>query len=348
MDLSLFDYPLPQERIAQHPAPRRDASRLLVVHRSTGTMEERGFQEIGRFVHPGDVLVINDTFVIPARLLGRKVPHGAAIEILLLEKCSPTNWIGIASRAVRLKKGTVVSFSPSFSCEVQESLGDGKFEIKFSWEGSWYEALKRHGQIPLPPYIDRGNGEWEAEDRERYQTIFAVNQEPLNSAAAPTAGLHFTPEILARLHEQGVILCPVTLRIGLDTFLPLRVDRVEEHRMHSEAYTVPPATAQAVRDARSRGNRVIAVGTTAVRVLESAGDESGGLQPGEGVTRLFIYPGYRFRTVDALLTNFHLPRSTLLLLVSAFMGNSLRTQAYDYAVQHDFRFYSYGDAMFIE
>ncbi len=347
MDLTLFNYFLPEELIAQAPAEKRDESRLLLVNRKTGIFEDRVFNEIPVYLSPGDLLVLNDTYVIPARLIGRKVPGGAAIEMLLLERYTESEWQVIAYRATRLKKGSQVFFSDSLSCEVLEILGEGKFRVQFSWTGNWEETLVKHGKIPLPPYIGRTDGEMSAMDKERYQTVFARPRKQLESAAAPTAGLHFTDNLLEACRKKGIHICTVTLRIGLDTFLPLRVDRVEDHRMHSESYFVSEETIEKIEQTRKQNGKIVAVGTTAVRVLESATCPDGKVQPGDGRTNLYIYPGYQFKTVDALITNFHLPRSTLLLLVSAFMGNELRQRTYNHAVEQRYRFYSYGDAMLI-
>ncbi|MGI6456531.1 MAG: tRNA preQ1(34) S-adenosylmethionine ribosyltransferase-isomerase QueA [bacterium] len=345
MDLKEFDYDLPEELIAQQPVPRRDASRLLVVHRESGDLEEASFAQLPEYLHPEDLLVLNDTRVFPARLFGKKEPGGAAIEMLLLQPEEPGVWEVIAYRASRLKEGTVVRFSDQFSCTVRACLPEGKFRVQFDWQSDWDEVLRRHGNIPLPPYIQRQNGQ-SREDYKRYQTVFARSRLKYDSAAAPTAGLHFTPELLQRLHQNGIETAYVTLRVGLDTFLPMRVDRVEEHKMHSETYLIPPETVEKIIHAKEQGRRVIAVGTTSVRTLESAA-RAGTLQPGEGTTELFIFPGYQFNTVNCMITNFHLPKSTLLLLVSAFMGNELRKKVYQYAIEHRYRFFSYGDAMLI-
>ncbi len=347
MDLSAFDYSLPPELIAQTPAERRDGSRLLIADRCKTSIREGMFYEAPDFLQEGDLLVLNDTYVFPARLLGQKHPGGAAIEMLLLEPLNGAEWEVIAYRASRLKEGTRVVFSNSFFCDVVRPLGDGKFHVRFSWEGEWDKVLSTYGHIPLPPYIERNGNQSTNGDRERYQTVFARHRRPFDSAAAPTASLHFTPEIFERLRQKGIDTAYVTLRIGLDTFLPIREDRIEDHVIHSEDYTVPEETAERVNETRSRGGRVIAVGTTAVRVLESAACEEGRIIPGENRTRLYIYPGYRFKIVQCMFTNFHLPRTTLLLLVSAFMGDELRKQAYQYAIEKRFRFYSYGDSMLI-
>lgn len=346
MDLSLFDYHLPPELIAQRPAPERDQSRLLIVQRETQTLRENHFCDIASQFRQGDVLVINDTKVFPARLHGRKTPGGAAIEMLLLHPAADRTWEVIAYRASRLSVGTQVEFSADLVCSIVEVLGDGKFRAAFEWSGEWEKALALAGEVPLPPYIERADGELSAEDHERYQTVYARANREQGSPAAPTAGLHFTPELLLQIREQGVHIAPLTLRVGLDTFLPMRVECVEEHIMHAESYWVPAETAEIVNRAKMEGRRVIAVGTTSLRTLESAA-EGARIQAGMGESRLFIYPGYTFKIVDGLITNFHLPKSTLLLLVSAFMGGDLRERAYAYAVQNRFRFYSYGDAMLI-
>ena len=346
MDISQFDYPLPNELIAQHPAQQRDQSRLLVVNRADGSLQDSTFAQLPSFLQAGDLLVLNDTQVIPARLFGTKTPGGAQIEMLLLKPRSNTDWEVIAYRASRLKAGTQVVFSDALSCTVRETLDGGRFVVSFEWQGEWPETLARHGGIPLPPYIARDNGECNDEDRERYQTVYARDRFDYNSPAAPTAGLHFTPQVFDQLKARGIETAPVSLRVGLDTFLPMRVERIEDHVMHAEEYDAPPETAAAVNQARREHRRVIAVGTTATRTLESAG-ASGELAPGSGSTQIFIYPGYDYKIVDAMITNFHLPKSTLLLMISAFMGNELRERAYAHAVQQRYRFFSYGDAMLI-
>ncbi|MEW6234261.1 MAG: tRNA preQ1(34) S-adenosylmethionine ribosyltransferase-isomerase QueA [Candidatus Omnitrophota bacterium] len=347
MELNQFDYHLPPELIAQFPAERRDESRLLVVKRADGGIHESRFRSLPDYLSPGDVIVLNNTRVFPARLFGKKVPGGAAIEMLLLERIDRENWRIIAYRASRLKAGTRVAFSVSFYADVIQSLGDGEFIVQFSWQGNWETALAAHGHIPLPPYIARQDGEFSDLDKERYQTVYAQANERLDSAAAPTAGLHFTAELLAALQEKGIQIHKATLRVGLDTFLPMRCERVEDHRMHSEAYFLPQETADAVANALAQNRRVVAVGTTAVRILESAAAAPGKLTAGAGNADIFLYPGRPFHIVNAMITNFHLPRTTLLLLVSAFLGNDLRRKAYEFAIANRFRFYSYGDAMVI-
>lgn len=347
MDVSHFDYVLPKELIAQTPAQKRDQSRLLVVNRQDGLLSENTFSEIPRFFQPGDVLVLNDTMVISARLHGHKEPGGAKIEALLLARENERVWEIIAYRSSRLKPGTKIVFSDLLACEVISQPVDGKCKVKFTWQGEWDQILKQHGAMPLPPYIQRNDEGQSLLDMERYQTVFAKANEQLNSAAAPTAGLHFTDEVLSQIRGKGVEICTVTLRVGLDTFLPLRVDRVEDHQMHSEAYFIPDETAEILNRAIRMQKRIIAVGTTSARVLESAIQPDRTIPSGHATTRIFIYPGYQFKVVSHLLTNFHLPQSTLIMLVSAFMGDELRIKAYNYAVQKRFRFYSYGDAMLI-
>ncbi len=347
MDIKEFDYELPQELIAQTPAERRDHSRLLIVHRNAGSLEEGLFHQLSDLLNQGDVLVLNDTHVFPARLLGKKQPGGADIEMLLLNRRSNALWEVIAYRASRLKKGTHVVFSDQLYCTVADVLQEGKFLVEFSWQGDWDKVLAQCGQIPLPPYIHREDGEYAELDKERYQTIFAKPNQSFESAAAPTAGLHFSESLLQTLRQRGINIGYVTLQVGLDTFLPLRSERIEEHVIHSESYHLPPSTAELIESALARGKRVIAVGTTVVRVLESAAKSKGKPEPGTRNSNLFITPGFEFKIINGLITNFHLPRTTLLLLVSAFMGNDLRKKTYEYAIQHRFRFYSYGDAMLI-
>lgn len=347
MDVSRFDYELPGELIAQTPAERRDGSRLLVVNRADQSLEERKFQDIANYFEAGDVLVLNDTYVIPARLHGTKEPGGARIEVLLLERLNEAEWDVIAYRSSRLKPGTRIVFSDTFSCEVTTQPQDGKCHVRFAWQGDWDAVLQQHGEVPLPPYIQRNGMERSENDIERYQTVFAQASPDLNSAAAPTAGLHFTDDVLASIRNKGVQICTVTLRVGLDTFLPLRVDNVEDHVMHSEAYYISEENTELLNHAKINKKRIIACGTTSVRVLESAVDENGVIQAGQAKTDIFIYPGYRFKVVQKLLTNFHLPQSTLIMLVSAFLGDDLRIKSYQYAIENRFRFYSYGDAMLV-
>ena len=342
MKVSDFDYTLPKELIAKFPAEPRDSSRLMVLNRKTGEIEHRIFRDIKEYLREGDLLVLNDTKVIPARLYG-ELPTGAKVEVLLVRQVEPGTWEVMGRPAKKLKPGRRVIFSPELSAEVLKYLGEGRRLLKFRYpEGKEFmEILSRIGRVPLPPYIER---EERPEDREKYQTVFAKKE---GSVAAPTAGLHFTPELLKELKEMGVIIKTVTLHVGPGTFKPVKVERVEEHRMDYETYTVPPETAAEVNRAKEEGRRVIAVGTTVVRTLESAADEEGFVKSGEGSTNLFIYPGYRFKVIDALITNFHLPRSTLLMLVCAFAGKEKVLNAYREAVKEGYRFYSFGDAMFI-
>jgi S-adenosylmethionine:tRNA ribosyltransferase-isomerase len=363
MRLSDFDFPLPPELIAQVPAERRDASRLLVVQRASGAMEHRTFSELPELLRPGDLLVVNDARVIPARLRGRKASTGGQVELLLVRPAaasaaaaealergpSEVEWICLGQASKGLKPGTVVELEAGLRAEIRQALEGGEVVVRFSLEpeggaaASLIGALERAGRVPLPPYIDRPPA---AEDLERYQTVYA--RAP-GSVAAPTAGLHFTGEVLAALEARGVRRAAVTLDVGPGTFLPVRTEDVSAHRMHPERYAVPEATAAAVNEARREGRRVVAVGTTVVRTLESATDPAAAsrLRAGPGETRLFITPGFAFRQVDALLTNFHLPRSTLLMLVSAFLGRELTLRAYAEAVARRYRFFSYGDAMLV-
>jgi S-adenosylmethionine:tRNA ribosyltransferase-isomerase len=339
--IAQFDYPLPEELVAQEPLEPRDASRLLVVPRE-GTFEHLVFRDLADRLQPGDLLVLNDTRVIPARLVGTKA-SGGRCELLLLEPLDPTRarWRALGQSSKPLRPGTRVAFG-ALTGEVEAALGEGFFDVRFDLAGDALDAaVEREGRMPLPPYIRRAPRE---EDRARYQTVIA--REP-GSAAAPTAGLHFTPELLARLDARGVERATVTLHVGPGTFLPVRGDDLDAHVMHEERYDIPPATADAFAACRQRGQRIVAVGTTVVRALESACSE-GGLRAGPGRTRIFIRPGHEFRAVDALVTNLHLPRSTLLVLVCAFRGRERVLAAYAEAVAQRYRFFSYGDAMLLE
>jgi len=342
MRVSEFDYELPKELIAKFPAEPRDSSRLLVLNRRTGQIEHRIFRDIVNYLKPGDVLVLNDTKVIPARLYG-ELPTGGKVELLLIRQVEPSVWEVMARPARKLKPGKEIIFDSELTGEVLAYVGEGRRLVKFRLpEGKEFmEKLDEIGHIPLPPYVER---EETPEDRVKYQTVFARKE---GSVAAPTAGLHFTPELLKQLKEMGIIIKTVTLHVGPGTFKPVKVERVEEHEMDYETYSVPPETAQEINRAKREGRRVIAVGTTVVRTLESAASKEGLVKSGEGITNLFIYPGYRFKVIDALITNFHLPRSTLLMLVSAFAGKEKVLNAYREAVKMGYRFYSFGDAMFI-
>ena len=344
MDVALFDYDLPPELIAQEPAEPRDTSRLLVLHRREGRWEDRHFGELPALLRPGDCLVANQSRVIPARLLGALEAGGPRVEMLMLRPVAPARWEALISpgRRCRLAARVTLAGGAARATVVEERAeGVRVVEIEAPWPVR--ELLERHGLPPLPPYIARHDAP-KPDDRERYQTVYARED---GSVAAPTAGLHFTPELIRRLEAAGVELHYATLHVGPATFRPLRGDRVEQHWMEAEPVKIPEATARAVDHAREERRRVIAVGTTTTRTLEWACDEGGRVRPGTGAADLFIYPGHRFRIVDALLTNFHLPRSTLLLLVAAFAGRELVLAAYRHAVAERYRFYSYGDAMLI-
>ena len=342
MHLDDFDFDLPEALIAQFPLPSREASRLMILDRGKGEISSRSFTDIEEFLNPGDVLVINNTKVIPARLLGHK-ESGGRIEVFLVRRLPGDDevWACLTKASKTPRPGTRLYLGGTIEAEV---LADGDADyrhIRFHCSGDFASALEEVGRIPLPPYIRR---EDTPTDRERYQTVFA---EEKGAVAAPTAGLHFTPQVLAGLERKGVEIRPVTLHVGLGTFLPVRCENILEHRMHAEDYFIPEATALAVNRAKAEGRRVIALGTTTTRTLEYACDEEGRLKAGGGMSDLFIYPGFRFRVIDGLVTNFHLPRSTLLMLVSAFAGKDFVLQAYRQAVEEQFRFFSYGDCMLI-
>ncbi len=339
LKLSDCDFELPEELIAQEPLPHRDQSRLMVLPRGGG-LEHGTFRDIVDLLQPDDLLVLNDARVVPARLLGQKVATGGKVELLLsMPLAGGDTWrcIGQASKPIR--EGMRLRFD-ELEAEVLAAHGEGVYDVRFHAD-DLFGALERVGRIPLPPYIRRDPSE---ADKQRYQTVYAKTP---GAVAAPTAGLHFTPELLEQLRAKGVRLAEVTLYVGPGTFLPIRGDDVESHVMHAEFFRVSAEAAQAVNEAKQRGGRVIPVGTTALRTLESAADEQGVVRAGEGESRLFVYPGYHFKAVDALVTNFHLPRSTLLLLVSALAGRERMLDAYREAVLQRYRFFSYGDAMFI-
>lgn len=335
MRLSDFDYDLPPDRIAQHPLTPRDASRLLVLHRDDGTLEHRQFRDLPEYLRPGDLFVLNNSRVLPARVFGRK-PTGGAVELLFLRRVAPGLWEALCSPGRRLPPGSVVLVGGEHPATLQIGVRTeaGGRLIRFPSVEDEIDLLERHGQMPLPPYIKAA-----LDDPERYQTIYSRER---GSAAAPTAGLHFTPELMDRVRERGADFVEVTLHVGLDTFRPIKEDELENHRMHAEVCDISPEAAQTIN---ARKGRVIAVGTTSVRTLESMADENGIVHSGQKETRLFITPGYRFRVVDAMVTNFHLPRSTLLVLVSAFAGRETIHQAYREAVEEQYRFFSFGDAM---
>ena len=335
-----FSYELPKELIAQDPLADRSASRLLCLDRSTGAYRDDVFSAIGTHLREGDVLVLNDTRVLPARLFGTKPDTGARIEVLLLVRKSDTEWEVLIKPSKKVRVGTTLTFGDGrMTATVLEKGEEGKHLLAFSYEGIFEERLDELGEMPLPPYIHH-----RLEDRERYQTVYAREN---GSAAAPTAGLHFTEELLASLKESGIRIAPVTLHVGLGTFRPVKAEEITDHVMHAEFYSVPEETAREVNAAKEEGRRVICVGTTSCRTVESAA-EGGVLQAKSGWTDIFIYPGYSFQIMDGLITNFHLPESTLLMLISAFAGREHVLRAYRHAVEERYRFFSFGDAMLIE
>ena len=337
MEVTDFDYELPQELIAQTPVEPRDSSRLLVMDKETGELEHRHFFNLPEYLKPGDLLVFNDTRVIPARLHGVK-STGAHVEVFLLTRKTATDWEVLVKPGKKLRPGAEIKFSDELSCEILETTDFGGRIDRFKYDGIFEEILDRLGETPLPPYIHE-----KLEDKERYQTVY--NRER-GSAAAPTAGLHFTKELMQKIKDMGVEEVFVTLHVGLGTFRPVSEERVEDHQMHSEFYTVSQEAADAINKAKREGRRIIAVGTTSVRTLESAG-ATGVMKAGGNWTKIFIYPGFQFHFVDSLVTNFHLPQSTLLMLVSALSSREHILQAYKVAVQEKYRFFSFGDAMFI-
>ena len=341
MKTSDFYYDLPEELIAQKPVYPRDSSRLMVIDRKTGTIEHRIFHDVIEYLNPGDVLVVNETRVIPARLYGVKAETGGAIEFLLLKRLNLTDWEVILKPGKRAKPGAEFIFGEGKLKATILSIGeDGGRTVRFSWDGVFEEILDELGQMPLPPYIHE-----RLEDRNRYQTVYARTD---GSAAAPTAGLHFTPELLECIREKGIDVVPVLLHVGLGTFRPVKEENVDDHHMHSEYYEVTDEQAERINAARERGGRVFCVGTTSVRTLETVADDSGRVHAGSGFTQIFIKPGVRIKAVDALITNFHLPESTLLMLVSAFIGRETALHAYEIAVSERYRFFSFGDAMLIK
>ncbi len=339
MKKSDFFYDLPPERIAQVPATPRDSSRLMVMDRRTGAIEHKVFRDIEFLLNPKDCLILNDTKVLPARLYGIREGTGARVEFLLLRQISADTWEALAGPGKKAKPQTRFTFGDRLSAVVLEALENGNRIVKFFFEGNFFSILDEVGQLPLPHYITR-----ELEDKDRYQTVYA---NVLGSAAAPTAGLHFTPELLDRIRARGISVGFVTLHVGLGTFRPVKADNIEDHHMHSEYYSVPEETAQIIRDTKARGGRVIAVGTTCCRTLESVCRQTGGICAHSDNTDIFIYPGYVFQCIDGLLTNFHLPESTLIMLVSAFCGYENTMHAYKVAVEEEYRFFSLGDAMLI-
>ncbi|MBN2958518.1 MAG: tRNA preQ1(34) S-adenosylmethionine ribosyltransferase-isomerase QueA [Streptococcus gordonii] len=342
MNTADFDFHLPEELIAQTPLEKRDASRLLVVDRSSGEFSDQHFDSIIDQLQPGDALVMNNTRVLPARLYGEKPGTGGHVELLLLKNTEGDQWEVLAKPAKRLKVGAQVSFGDGrLTATVVEELEHGGRIVRFDYQGIFLEVLESLGEMPLPPYIHE-----KLADRERYQTVYAKEN---GSAAAPTAGLHFTKELLAQIEAKGVKLVYLTLHVGLGTFRPVSVDNLEEHEMHSEFYTLSEEAAATLREVKANGHRVIAVGTTSIRTLETIGNKfQGDIQADSGWTNIFIKPGYQWQIVDAFSTNFHLPKSTLVMLVSAFAGRDLTLKAYEHAIAERYRFFSFGDAMFIK
>lgn len=336
---STYFYDLPEELIAQTPIEPRDMSRLLVYNRKTDKIEDKIFRDITDYLHKGDVLVVNNTRVLPARLFGYK-DTGAKIEVLLQKRIDLKNWEVIARPFKRLQEGTKITFSQNLSAIVVEKGDYGSCKIKFDFDGVFEHRLSEVGQVPLPPYIHE-----KLKNKERYQTVYAKVE---GSSAAPTAGLHFTKELLAKIKDMGVEIIEVLLHVGLGTFRPVKEENILEHQMHSEYIEMSKENADLLNRAKSEGKRIIAVGTTSVRVLESCVDEEGKIIPQKKETQIFIYPSYKFKVVDALITNFHLPESTLIMLVSAFAGYENTMKIYHHAVENRYRFFSFGDAMFIE
>lgn len=341
MSLHDYYYDLPEELIAQDPLEDRSSSRLMVLDKETGNVEHHVFKEIIDYLNPGDCLVINDTKVLPARLYGNKVGTDAKIEVLLLKRREKDVWETLVKPGKKCKPGTVINFGDGIlTGEVIDVVEEGNRLIKFKYEGIFEEVLDRLGEMPLPPYITH-----KLKDKSRYQTVYAKYE---GSAAAPTAGLHFTKELLEKIREKGVKIAHVTLHVGLGTFRPVKVDNILEHHMHSEFYMVDEEDANLINTCKENGGRIISVGTTSTRTLETVTDENGVVHEGSGWTQIFIYPGYKFKAIDCLITNFHLPESTLIMLVSALAGREKVLNAYEIAVKEKYRFFSFGDAMFIK
>jgi S-adenosylmethionine:tRNA ribosyltransferase-isomerase len=337
--LAAFDFHLPQELIAQTPVEPRDASRLMVLPKGGGALEHRSFRDLPAYLRPGDVLVVNETKVMPARLVGEREGGGAA-EVLLLKRLDRDRWETLVKPGRRLRRGALVRFGGGqLEARMLEETEVGGRIVEFACAGTFEEVLDRLGQMPLPPYITA-----RLEDPSRYQTVYA---REWGSAAAPTAGLHFTPRLIAELEGMGVFFLKILLHVGLGTFRPVQVEEIEQHKMHAEYFRVEPETAARINAARAAGGRLIGVGTTSVRTLETVADEAGQIRPGDGWTAIFIYPGYRYRAVDGIITNFHLPKSTLIMMIAAFLGRERLLAAYEEAVRERYRFFSFGDAMLI-
>ena len=340
MKVSDFNYDLPEELIAQTPIQKRDESRLMVLDKTNKIIEHKVFKDILDYLQPGDCLVRNNTKVIPARLYGIKEDTGVNVEFLLLKRIEGDIWEVMVHPGRRLKKGVIVTFGNGLlKAEILEQMENGNRKVKFEYKGIFNEILDQIGLMPLPPYIKE-----RLKDKDRYQTVYAKYE---GSAAAPTAGLHFTDELLEKIKEKGVEIANVTLHVGIGTFRPVKVENIEEHDMHSEHYYIKKEDADKINNARKNGGRIISVGTTSCRVLESVADENGFVKEIEGDTSIFIYPGYKFKCIDCLITNFHLPESTLIMLVSTLAGKDFVMSAYEEAVKERYRFFSFGDAMFI-
>ncbi|MFU0823672.1 tRNA preQ1(34) S-adenosylmethionine ribosyltransferase-isomerase QueA [Clostridium sp.] len=341
MKVKEFDFYLPEELIAQHPLEKRDESRLMVVDKNSGNIEHKIFKNIIDYLNEGDCLVLNNTRVLPARLIGEKEGTGGKMEFLLLKRMDANTWETLVKPGKRAKVGARFVFGGGeLKAEVKQIGEDGSRIVQFEYEGIFEEVLDRLGEMPLPPYITET-----LEDKERYQTVYS---KEVGSAAAPTAGLHFTEELLTKIKDKGIKLAFVTLHVGLGTFRPVKVDTIEEHHMHSEYYTMSKETAEIINETKEKGGRVIAVGTTSCRTLETIANEEGRVREQSGWTSIFMYPGYKFKIVDALITNFHLPESTLIMLVSAFSSREIIMKAYEEAVKERYRFFSFGDAMFLK
>lgn len=341
MKTSDFNFNLPEELIAQHPLEKRDTSRLMVLDKATGEIEHKHFYDVLNYLNSGDTLVLNNTRVLPARLIGEKENTGGKIEFLLLKRIEGDKWECLAKPGKRAKIGTIFTFGEGkLKCKVVDIVEEGNRVIEFIYDGIFEQVLDELGEMPLPPYITE-----RLEDRERYQTVYSKEK---GSAAAPTAGLHFTEELLQKVKEKGVNIAYVTLHVGLGTFRPVKVDDVNEHVMHSEFYHLEEEDAKIINDTKKNGGKIISVGTTSTRTLETIGDENGMVRAQSGWTNIFIYPGYEFKVVDKLITNFHLPESTLIMLVSALAGKEKVMNAYNEAVKEKYRFFSFGDSMIIK
>ncbi len=347
MNIKEFDYFLPENLIAQHPSHKRDQSRLMVVDMNTHKVEHKHFYDIAQYLHEGDCLVINDSKVLPARIYGIKEPTGAKVEFLLIKRIEGDKWETMVKPGKKVKVGDTISFGEELTAKVVDYGQDGTRIVEFNYQGIFLEVLDKLGKMPLPPYIKR---ESEMEDKSRYQTVYC-NEE--GSVAAPTAGLHFTEELLEKIKDKGIKIAKVTLHVGIGTFRPVKVDKIEDHHMHFEEYYITEDNAQIINQTIKEGGRIVSVGTTSTRTLESAAylDEETGkylVQSGQGSTDIFIYPGYKFRIINALITNFHLPKSTLLMLISALYDKDRVLKVYQIAVNEKYRFFSYGDAMLLK